>query len=85
MKTKPLSKYAAHGEPGTEAWIEVYAETYDKAQARHRIYANAPAIKEALELLLSGAKQATENGLNQPQVNGGIVLATAVLRAINQP
>lgn len=47
--SKPLPKYAAHGEPGTEAWIEVYAENTHIAQQRHRVYAHAPELLAALE------------------------------------
>jgi hypothetical protein len=36
-------------------------------------------LLEALDLLLYGAEQAQRDGLNQPQVNGGIVLARAAL------
>jgi hypothetical protein len=45
--TKP--KYAAHGEPGTEAWIEIYAENSAEAEKRHAIYAHAPELLTALE------------------------------------
>lgn len=46
---KPKSKYAAHGEPETEAWIEVYAELREVAEQRHKIYAHAPELLNALE------------------------------------
>lgn len=44
-------KYAAHGEPGTEAWIEVYAESCAEAEKRHKIYAHAPETLAALKKL----------------------------------
>jgi hypothetical protein len=41
----------------------------------------ADAVK-ALELLLCGAERAQAQGLNQPQVNGGVALARAALSAM---
>lgn len=54
MKTttpeKPLCKYAAHGEPGTEAWIEVYAENTAIAEQKHKIYAHAPELLDEIKI-----------------------------------
>ena len=41
--------------------------------------AAVPDLLEALQLLTYGCEQAVKNGLNQPQVNGGLVLARAAL------
>ena len=43
------SKYCAHGEPGTDVWIEVDAENTAIAEEKHKIYANAPAFLDALK------------------------------------
>lgn len=43
-------------------------------------YLAAPDLLEACKLLLNGAEQAQRAGVNQPQLNGGIVLARAALK-----
>lgn len=44
-------KYAAHGEPGTEAWIEIYADASVEAERLHKIYAHGPETLAALQKL----------------------------------
>lgn len=51
----------------------------DNPDALRRAVAALPDLLDALKLLLYGAEQAQRNGLNQPQINGGVTLARAAL------
>ena len=44
-------------------------------EADANLIASAPDLVEAFELLLYGAEQAKKCGVNQPQLNGGIIMA----------
>ena len=48
-------------------------------EANARLIAAAPELLAALKLLMDGCRQAQANGLNQPQINGGMILAHAAI------
>ncbi len=51
----------------------------DAAKANAKAIGALSDLLAALELLFDGCQQAQKNGLNQPQVNGGMILAKSAL------
>ena len=61
--------------PTTDALAVTKGDALKLAQA----ISSLPDLLNALELLFHGCEQAQKNGLNQPQVNGGMILAKSAL------
>jgi hypothetical protein len=72
--------------PDDLKYIKTCANKHDNASVQklscadvRQLLAERAELLEALDLLLYGAEQAINTGLNQPQVNGGVVMARAAL------
>jgi len=68
-----------HGKRFLVAKADGAALTKAGNEANTQAIASLPDLLSALELLYHGCEQAQKNGLNQPQVNGGMVLARSAL------